>query len=202
MSHARSTREIRSARPGDISGILELQTEYFVGNLDREARKGGFISSTFTRRQFEEIAQDVALLVAAEHTRIVAYLCAASSDYYRQFPLLEALRQRASDMIYLGRRLDSYRSFIYGPVCIARLQRGRGLLGDLFEQLLRVVPTAYDIGIALISKDNRPSFEAHVRKLGMTAVGDYEFGDHRYDVVAFTVPRAPHQSPVESPRSA
>lgn len=188
--------DVRPARPGDISGVLQLQAEYFVGNLDSEAQKGGFISAQFTARQFDEIAASVALVVAVDRGRVAGYVCAASTDYYRQFPLLAALRQHASTMTLGGRRLNACRSFIYGPVCIARAHRGRGLLSSLYEELLRRVPSSYDVGIALIAKENRPSFEAHVRKLGMTAIGEYEFEGRHYDIVGFSI--SGHSRPVVS----
>jgi len=184
----RLVMEIRLAAPGDFSGVLQLQAEYFIGNLAAEARKGGFVSAEFTTQQLEDIAKDVALLVAVEQHHVVGYLCAASCEYYRRFPLLAALMRRFPDVTYSGRRLDAYRSFIYGPVCIDRSQRGRGLLVALYEELLRVVRSTYEIGVALISNANRPSYEAHVRKLGMTAIGEYEFEGHQYGILAFTVP--------------
>ena len=73
-------------------------------------------------------------------------------------------------------------------MCIAHSQRGRGLLVALYEELLRVVRSTYEIGVALISNANRPSFEAHVRKLGMTPIGEYEFEGDQYGILAFTVP--------------
>ena len=180
--------EIRLAAPGDIAGVLQLQAEYFIGNLAAEARKGGFVSAEFTSQQLEDIAKDVALLVGVEQHHVVGYLCAASCQYYRRVPLLAALMRRFPDMTYSGGRLEAYRSFIYGPVCIAHSQRGRGLLVALYEELLRVVRSTYEIGVALISNANRPSFEAHVRTLGMTAIGEYEIDGHQYEILAFTVP--------------
>ena len=84
--------------------------------------------------------------------------------------------------------MDAYRSFIYGPVCIHRSHRGRGILIKLYQELLRDLGAKYDLGVALISNDNLPSFEAHVRKLGMTRVGDYEFQGEQFNIVAFKVP--------------
>jgi len=125
---------------------------------------------------------------------VLGYLCSASVDYCRQFPLLTALVQRFPELRYAERPLDSYRTFVYGSVCIARSQRGRGLLRSLYRELLSALGATYDLGVALISKDNPRSFEAHVRKLRMAPVGEYEFRGQQYDIVAFHIPNLHDQT--------
>lgn len=180
--------DVRRATPLDMPGVIQLQSASFIGNLSEEDRGNGFVSVEFTQQQFDAMARDCALIVAVEQQQVLGYLCSASIDYSRQFPLLAALVQRFPDLRYAEKPLDSYRTFVYGPVCIARSQRGRGLLRSLYQELLRAIGTRYDLGVALISKDNPRSFEAHVRKLGMTCVGDYEFCRQQYDIVAFHIP--------------
>jgi L-amino acid N-acyltransferase YncA len=180
--------ELRPVTPHDIADVLQLQAACFIGNLGPEDRGGGFVSSAFTRQQLEEIAKDGALVVASENDRVIGYLCAASCPYYQQFPLHAALIRHFPEVRYAGRPLDSYRSFIYGPVCIHRGYRGRGILFELYQELLRLLGTKYDLGVALISNDNHPSFSAHVRKLGMALVGNYEFKGEQFNIVAFKVP--------------
>ena len=53
--------EIRLAAPGDIAGVLQLQSKYFIGNLAAEARTGGFVSAEFTSQQLEDIARGSAI---------------------------------------------------------------------------------------------------------------------------------------------
>ena len=180
--------DVRRATPLDMPGVLQLQAASFIGNLSAEDREDGFVSIEFTSQQFDAMAEDCAPIVAVEHDQVLGYLCSASVNYCKQFPLLAALVQCFPKLQYAERPLDSYRIFIYGPVCIARSQRGRGLLRSLYQELLRVIASTYDLGVALISKNNPRSFEAHVRKLDMTHVGGYEFHGQQYDIVAFHIP--------------
>ena len=186
--------DVRRATPLDIAGVLQLQSASFIGNLSAEDRAEGFVSVEFTAQQFDAMAMDCALIVAVEQQHVQGYLCSASVDYCRQFPLLAALIQRFPELRYAKRPLDSYRTFVYGPVCIARSQHGRGLLRSLYWELLRAIGARYDLGVALISKENPRSFEAHVRKLGMTHVGEYEFRGQQYNILAFLVPNR-HDQP-------
>jgi len=180
--------EVRRATCGDIPGVLRLQAACFVGNLRPEEREGGFLSAEFTARQLEDIATEGWLIVGLDRTHIVGFLCAARSAHYSRFPMLEALIRRWPDIRSAGTLFESSRAVIYGPVCIDPSRRGRGLLLALYQELLKAVAATADHGIALISKQNRPSFEAHVRKLGMTPVGDYTFAGREYDIVTFPVP--------------
>jgi L-amino acid N-acyltransferase YncA len=174
-----------------MPGVLQLQAASFIGNLSAEDREDGFVSVEFTMQQFDAMARDCTLIVAVERQHVLGYLCSGSVDYSRQFPLLAAMVQCFPKLRYAERPLDSYLTFVYGPVCIARSQRGRGLLRSLYHELLNALGTSYDLGVALISKNNPRSFEAHVRKLSMTLVGEYEFREQQYDIVAFHIPK-PH----------
>ena len=180
--------DVRRATPQDMPGLLQLQAASFIGNLSAEDREDGFLSIEFTLQQLDAMARDCTLIVAMEQQQVLGYLCSASVDYCRQFPLLAALVESFPKLRYAERPLDSHQIFVYGPVCIARSQRGRGLLRSLYQELLRAIGSRYDLGVALISKENPRSLEAHVRKLGMTPVGEYEFRKQQYDIVAFHIP--------------
>src|SRR5262245_45303017 len=138
--------EVRRATPLDMPGILQLQTASFIGNLKVEDRGDGFVSVEFTQQQFDAMATDCALIVAVERQQVLGYLCSASVDYCRQFPLLAALVQAFPKLHYAEKPLDSYRTFVYGPVCIALSQRGRGFLRALYQELLNVLGARYDLG--------------------------------------------------------
>jgi hypothetical protein len=63
------------------------------------------------------------------------------------------------------------------------------LLRGLYEAQKKDLAGQFDIGVALISRDNPHSLKAHVYGLGMTEVGDFEANGNVYATVAFTVPR-------------
>lgn len=77
------------------------------------------------------------------------------------------------------------RVFIYGPVCIDRAYRGRGLLRGLYETLRREVAGRYDIGVAFVADDNPRSLRVHVDGLGMGDVGEFVFWGKQYHILAF-----------------
>src|SRR5262245_11572345 len=67
--------------------------------------------------------------------------------------------------------------YLYGPVCVAETERGRGLAGALFRVL-----QAYMAGrpaMTFIRADNLPSLRAH-RKMGMSKLGTFVSEDVSY----------------------
>jgi hypothetical protein len=46
----------------------------------------------------------------------------------------------------------------------------------------------FEVGVALVSRDNPHSLQAHVLGLGMTEVGGFEVNGNRYATVAFRLP--------------
>lgn len=182
--------EFKRATAKDVPAILQLQAANLVANLDAADRQDGFLSAEFTRRQLEEMATDIAIVVASEQGSVLGFLCAARCEYCTQFPLVAAMIRTFSEVQFQGRPLSAYRSFIYGPVCIARAQRGRGLLVGLYQALLNTVEGKYEVGVALIAKENPRSLRAHVRKLAMTPVGEFDFAGRWFDILAFSVTRS------------
>jgi hypothetical protein len=97
------------------------------------------------------------------------------------------------DRLFFGDRpLSSFKSYIYGPVCIGRDYRRRGLLRGLYEAQKNDLAGRFDLGVAFVSRNNPHSLQAHVAGLGMCEVGDFEAADNIYVVLAF--PLAPNPS--------
>ena len=179
--------DFRRATPEDFSDILKLQATNFIGNLSTEDLTDGFLSAEFTYQQLSEISNDVALLVASDKGEVLGYLCACSCDYYKQFPLPATMIRSFDSILYLGRPLSSYTLLIYGPVCIGKSHRGRGLLRGLYKALLGELSGKYEVGAAFVSKDNPHSLAAHVNGLGMASPGGFGFRGRNYDILAFLI---------------
>ncbi len=90
-----------------------------------------------------------------------------------------------------GRPLSAHKSYVYGPVCVGREYRQRGLLRGLYEAQRKDLAGQFDVGVAFVSRDNPHSLRAHVVGLGMTEVGDFELKGNVYVMLAFSLPPGP-----------
>lgn len=184
-----ATRDFRRAKPAEYSAILKLQAANYMANMSEDERKEGFLSAEFTPEQVSEMAQDLGIMTAFENQVLAGYLCAFRNDFNHGSPVLAKMFESYDRAQFDGKVLSSYETYVYGPVCIDRDYRRRGLLRGLYEAQKRDLAGRFDIGVAFVSRSNPHSLDAHVRGLGMTEVGHFEVKDNTYVILAFRVPR-------------
>jgi hypothetical protein len=179
---------LRRATTRDLPGILELQKANYVGNLAMEERGEGYLSLEFTPGQLEQLSRDIGVFVACDNEAVLGFLCAFRRSFCHDSPLIAKMLEELDRVRYLGNSLASHRSFIYGPVCIHRSWRGRGLLQRLYAALLKEVAGRFEVGVTFVAKDNPRSRHVHAHKLSMAEVGEFEVGGEGYVLLAFRVP--------------
>ena len=170
------------------AGVLALQEANLFDNLAGDARADGYLSARFTQAQFERMNSDVAVITATDGERVAGYLCASSVAFNRQFPLLAAMIERYPEVSFRGRLLAEQNTFVYGPVCVARSDRGSGVLRGMFDALMREIAGRFDAGVCFVAAGNTRSLAAHEHGLGMQRVAEFEFQQRSYHILAFDVP--------------
>jgi hypothetical protein len=178
----------RRARPQDYAGILRLQSANFIGNLSLKERQEGFLSAQFTSRQVASMAEDLGTTIASVDDEVVGFLCAFRNEFDHGSPVVEKMLETYDWAEFDGKLLSSYKSYVYGPVCIDRAYRRRGLLRGLYEAHKLELAGRFEVGVAFVSRTNPHSLKAHVAGLEMTEVGDFELNGNVYVVLAFRLP--------------
>jgi predicted GNAT superfamily acetyltransferase len=162
--------EIALATSDDIEGILNLQEQNL---LDR----GGLLSARLPRAFFEAALVDLPQIVARRDGKIVAYLIAGSRGLHAQAPITQAMFHAYP---------ASHDTYVYGPVCVAKSERGHGLATALFVDLRKRLPGRECV--AFIRSDNASSLRAHL-KMGMKDVASFVHDGVTHKVLAFAAPR-------------
>jgi hypothetical protein len=165
----------RVATESDIAGILDLQSKNLYTNLSELERKNGFVT----------IAQ-TGVFVAEKEGAIVGYVFAGSWDYFAQWPIFPLMVSRFPQLSFHGAEVTAGESFQYGPVCIDRQLRGSGLLVELFELMRSHFALRFPIGVTFINQRNQRSLAAHIRKLGLEIIDEFEFGGNSFYSLAFS----------------
>jgi len=174
---------IRRATPADYQRILRLQEANLITNLTAAETEDGFLSKKFSEIQFKEMNMDLGVVVADYNGEIVGYLCGASFKYGQQFQILQVIIGMFGQLRINGKELTPDKTFIYGPVCIARDFRGAGLLSRLFAALKEIAEHAYKFCILFIADTNTRSLKAHIEKLGMTELGMFTVHEKSYHLL-------------------
>ena len=180
--------EYRRAQPEDYPAIVRLNAANFIANLAAGERKDGFLSAVFTMEQTAAMAEDLGTTVAIVDGVLAGFLCAFRNDFDHGSPVVAKMIESYDRMRFEGKLLSSYNTYAYGPVCIDRAHRRKGLLRGLYEAQKRDLAGQFEVGVALIARDNPHSMQAHVAGLGMTEIGDFEVNGNVFATVAFRLP--------------
>jgi|SRR5215510_5102017 RimJ/RimL family protein N-acetyltransferase len=150
----------------DVAGILDLQER----NLSEH---GGTLSVRWSAEWFEHAIADMPIIVARSGGRVVGYLVSTPQSAQNQNPIVQAM------LAAYRRSADAY---IYGPICVEKDLRKRGVAALMFEHLRARLPCRE--GLTFIRVDNIASRAVAV-KLGMREVGKFEHGCVEYILVAY-----------------
>lgn len=171
--------EFRRPTQHNFKDMLTLQNSNLVTSLNQTERADGFLTACFTEQQFQAMNEDLCVVVCENAGKIIGYACASSISYNRNVPLVAAMLKQFPDIIYNEKPLSAYPAFIYGPVCIDKDYRGKGILAQLFDQMIRIVQqeqNQLELLTVPISSENQRSLNAH-QKLGMTIVSQFPYND-------------------------
>ncbi|MEL7607318.1 MAG: GNAT family acetyltransferase [Sedimentibacter saalensis] len=171
----------RNATLNDIPGIAELQQKYHVLTINDEDKKDGFVTTLFSEEQFKElIEKENGVAIACDDDKIIAYVMAASWQFWSKWPLFQHMISDLPYTEYLGKVLSVENSYQYGPICIQKDYRGTDVLPNVFEFSRTQMNKRFPILITFINKINHRSYNAHTNKLGLDVIKSFEFNNNQY----------------------
>ncbi|MBG6128990.1 hypothetical protein IWQ47_000318 [Aquimarina sp. EL_43] len=181
----------RTGTVTDIKGILSLQEKNLFSNLNEKERETGFVTTPFTTNQIEEIIKQNGIFIAENDDNvIVAYAFAGNWEYFEQWEIFNVMISRFPKLSFDGYQISTENSFQYGPVCIDKEYRGKGLLNLIFEEMRVEFVKKYPISITFINKVNVISEKAHTKKLGWKIIDEFEFNNNTYIGLAFDMKKS------------
>ena len=183
--------EYRLAQDRDFTAIVRLNEANFVKNLNESEREDGFLSAIFSLEQIVAMASDLGITIANVDGVLAGFLCAFRNDFDHGSPVVAKMIEAYPHMLFESRPLSEWRTYVYGPVCIDRRFRRSGLLRGLYTSQLRSLAGQFEVGVALISRNNPHSMAAHLAGLGMIETGDFAISGNVFATVAFRVPKSP-----------
>jgi hypothetical protein len=176
------------AKVSDIDGVLQLQKKYQIDTIAEEDKKDGFVTTSFTREQLTKlIEEEQGLFIAENQDGIVAYVMAASWQYWSAWPLFAYMIQDLPNLEYRGQRLSVENSYQYGPICVDKSVRGSGVLEKIFELARKEMAKRFSFLVTFINKINPRSYEAHTRKLDLELLQEFDYNSNSYYELIYDV---------------
>lgn len=177
--------QIGIAKMIDIDGLLSLQEMYLVANLSQEEKASGFVTTRFTSAQLLEVIEKGELFIAKDNNKIIAYIFAGSWDFFKQWPIFNYMCSLLAELTFLDFDITTANSFQYGPICIHKEYRSKGLITPLFEFMRTHMVQKYPLSLTFINKINIPSTKAHIEKIKWSIIGDFHFNNNDYFILAY-----------------
>jgi len=159
--------EIAIACESDLDGILALQAANQMSN-------GGTLSASFSRSRLLSTMKEMPLLVARRDDRVIGFLMNSTTEMSIDIPIICAMLNAYP--------LRSHNAYVYGPICIETLARGKGLAQAMFMELRLLHPGRE--GVLFIRSDNESSIKSH-RKMGMREVSHFTFEGIEHKVLSY-----------------
>jgi ribosomal protein S18 acetylase RimI-like enzyme len=159
--------EISLASPDDIPGMLALQET----NLPD---KGGSLSVRLTLDWFKDAILEKSVVVCRYNSEVVGYVMGTSLAANAHIAIIQAMLRAFPPP-------PGY--YLYGPVCVAESERGRGLARAMFEEL-RTHLTGRP-AMLFVRADNPASLRAHMR-MGMRELGTFTNDGVPYIALTYT----------------
>ena len=169
------------AELSDIEATLKLHAKYQVDTIAEVDKKDGFVTTAFTVEELTDlITEEQGLFIAKEGDEVLAYVMAASWQFWSRWAMFEHMIQDLYNLEYLGRTLTVDNSYQYGPICIDKSLRGTDVLKEMFNFSLVHMTKRYPILVTFVNKINPRSYQAHKRKLGLTVIQEFGFNGNEY----------------------
>jgi len=169
------------AELSDIDATLKLHAKYQVDTIAEEDKKDGFVTTAFTKEELTQlIEQEQGLFIAKEGDEVLAYVMAASWQFWSKWAMFQHMIAELPNLEYMGQTLSVDNSYQYGPICIDKSVRGSVMLKEIFDFSLGHMAKRYPILITFVNQINPRSYQAHKRKLGLEVIQEFEFNGNRY----------------------
>ncbi|UPL47565.1 GNAT family N-acetyltransferase [Hymenobacter sublimis] len=178
--------EFKLASLEDIDGVLALHRKYQLATIAEEDKPDGFVTTAFTREQLTQlIEQEQGLTVATHEGQVVAYVMAASWQFWSGWPIFAYMIAQLPTLTYAGRQLSTTNSYQYGPICIDKPHRGSGVLERIFDFSRAQMAVRYPVLVTFINRINTRSYAAHTQKLGLEVIREFELNGNQYYELAY-----------------
>ena len=159
--------DISLATLDDIPGILALQEPNLL-------ERGGSLSVRQSADWFGNAIREKSIVAGRRDGKVVGYVLGTSFAVKTHIPIVQAM-------------LRAYPAppdcYLYGPVCVAETERGKGLAGAMFEKLQTHMSGRP--AMTFVRADNAPSLRAH-RKMGMRELCTFMCDGTSHVALAYT----------------
>lgn len=165
----------------DIYELLSMHKKFHVDTIPEKDKPDGFVTTPFTEELLTELIRDEkGIFVAREGDVIGGYCMAASWQFCSKWPMFQYMISRLHEVPYRDETLTMENSYQYGPICIDKPYRGKGVFQGLFQFALKEMSKKYPFMVTFVNKSNPRSVKAHADKLKLDLLKEFQYNNNHY----------------------
>ena len=111
---------------------------------------------------------------------VLAFAFAAPWDFWKEWPLFVYMIEHLQEFRFDGQVLTTENSYQYGPVCVDRSVRGKGVFEAVFFASLDSMRQRWPYMATFVNQINPRSYNAHSNKANMATSGTFDFNNNHY----------------------
>lgn len=179
---------IRLAGPDDIAALMDLESRYYVGNLDPGERADGFLSILHSAQWFIDTVRAGGIHVAESDGAVGGFIAITTGPARidpRVGPIIRAVVELAEVLEFRGVPIARQRWAFRGPVLIDSALRGKGVYTAFNDVTRAAYRDRYEVGVLFVAADNARSLHTTTTKLGAQVLAEFEADGRRYHLLAY-----------------
>ena len=158
--------KISLATAEDIPGILALEDANLPG-------KGGNLSVRHNADWFRRAILEKSVVACRRDGAVVGYVLGTSLALKAEISIIQAMVRAFP---------PKQGCYLYGPVCVAETERGKGVADAMFKELRTHMPSRS--AMTFVRADNAMSCRAHA-KMGMQELGTFTSDAELYVALSY-----------------
>lgn len=167
----------------ELEGIRQLQERNLRKHLsEAEAMEQGFLIAEYSVDFLRTMNAHRPSAIAVDGDRVVGYALAATRAASAAHPFLNDLFAQIDQLQYRQESLRDVHYVVVGQLCVDKDYRGRGLVGQLYDQFRTSLQPHFRYAITDIAQANRRSLQAH-RRIGFQVIHSIDYGGLGWEVV-------------------
>ena len=168
-----------------LDEILALQRENLPARLSAEqTREQGFVTIEHSPDILRKMHAVLPSVVAWKEGHMVGYALSMARECRGLIPALAPMFEVLDALVVDGRPLARVPYYVMGQVCVAKAQRGRGVLQALYSAHRDAYASRFEELVTEISVRNVRSLSAHAR-VGFRDIHRYQDAVDSWVVVAW-----------------
>ncbi len=173
----------RVTEGAELEGIQHLQCKNLKHRISKEeADAQGFVTAEYSLDFFKMMHESNPAIIAKDGNEVVGYALVAVKSTRHHHELLAGLFDAIDKLSYQGFLLATSKYVVVGQLCVAKEQRGQGLVQKMYNHFKESLCNEFDYCITDVAQGNPRSLKAH-KSTGFQVIDTLIYGGEGWDIV-------------------